>query len=206
MDTWHIYARVRNKKNVWSQTEIWPVSFKVVPGPKFKPRFVNFPGRIVLNVAEFLEGSRTRYRFQIPETFDANIWDTVNTTILDLPASFMKADYKKMQIYFDDLKLNDTGRYEIPFLLKDDDKLSPQFNDEYTLIVDIECRNTLFFKDCPMDEMKNRSSNATVEVEKKKKEHPKNILWANITSLTESGLMTIRFRDYMQTKKFGEFN
>ena len=54
--------------------------------------------------------------------------------------------------------------------------------------------------------MKNRSSNATVEVEKKKKEHPKNILWANITSLTESGLMTIRFRDYMQTKKFGEFN
>lgn len=38
------------------------------------------------------------------------------------------------------------------------------------------------------------------------KNRPKNKLWANITSLTDTGLMTIKFRDYMQTKKFGEFD
>ena len=99
---------------------------KIVPGPKFKPLFVNFDGLIVLNVAEYVEGSRTRYKYKNPETFDGNKYDTVNVTVVNATEPLMKVDYKLMQIYFDDLTLDNIGNYEIPFMLEDDDKLDPQ--------------------------------------------------------------------------------
>jgi hypothetical protein len=82
----------------------------------------------------------------------------------------------------------------------------PSKSDEYILEVKIECKNTKVFKDC---EGKNQitSSDQNSRINYLNIEEPFiNKLWANITSLSDTGLMTIKFRDFMQTKKFGEFD
>ena len=67
---------------------------KVVEGPKYKPQFLNFESVLVLNVAEFLDGTRTRYEYKIPDTFDSNKWDKVNVTVKEVKQSFIQVDYE----------------------------------------------------------------------------------------------------------------
>jgi hypothetical protein len=45
--------------------------------------------------------------------------------------------------------MNNIGTYSITFLLQDDDKTNPQYNDKYKLQVQIVCKNTQSFNNCP---------------------------------------------------------
>ena len=96
--------------------------------------------------------------------------------------------------------------------LTDDDVKKPQTTN-YTVKVHITCNNTDFFNECPTDEVKVRNNSRPPVFNDTKPEEvapvikkKTNKLWAKIISLSDEGLLTIRFRDYMQTKKFGRFD
>jgi len=76
IDLWQVYA-VAKTRAIESNSDYPVLSYSVLEAPKFAPAFYRKPGRININVAEFLDGSRTSYVYQIPAYYDQNPFDTV---------------------------------------------------------------------------------------------------------------------------------
>ena len=74
----------------------------------------------------------------------------------------------------------------------------------YTWAVHVVCWNNQYYNRCPPNFTEPVVQNETVEIAKAQVQY--NELYANITSLTQTGLLTIQFKDYMQTRPFGYFN
>ena len=111
-----------------------------------------------------------------------------------LDESWMSFDSASEMIYFEHLDFDKLGYHSFNLALTDDDFEIPMTSN-YTWSVQVVCWNTRYYNKCPPNYTAPVIEEEEAEIIQPKIEY--NELYANITSLTARGLLTIKFREYM---------
>ena len=183
---WELYIIAKTTKKT-SPDYAYNFLLSVHRGPNFAPRFWGAAPIIIINIADY-PSANSYYSYKISKYFDQNPFQSVKLSAHGLDKSWMNFDAASERIYFENLDMDKLGRYSFNLALTDDDFETPATSN-YTWSVQVVCWNTRYYNRCPPNYTEPVIEEEKVEIIQPVVKY--NELYANITSLTSTGLLTI---------------